>query len=62
MVVKASQAVDVVEARVGEGSIVAEHDHLDTLQAHDAVSLRPAAVVADRHAEDAAECAKHGEA
>ena len=30
--------------------VVAEHDHLDALQAHDAVGLGPAAVVADAHA------------
>ena len=32
------------------GRVVAEHDHLHPLQAHDAVDLRPAAVVADAHA------------
>src|SRR3546814_19443555 len=35
--------------------VVAAQDHLCPLQAHDAIGLRPAAVVADAHAEDAAD-------
>src|SRR5262249_38408709 len=36
--------------RVVGWRVVAEHDELDPLQAHDAVGLRPATVVADAHA------------
>ena len=32
--------------------VVAEQDQLDALQAHDAIGLGPAAVVADQHADD----------
>src|SRR5216684_4650748 len=39
--------VDVLDRRV-----VAERDDLDPLQAHDAVGLGPAPVVADAHADD----------
>ena len=38
---------------IDRGRIVAEQDHLHALQTHDAIRLRPAPVVADRHAEDA---------
>ena len=48
--------------RIDRRRVVAEHDHLDALQAHDAIGLRPAAVVADAHAEDAAHGAPHREA
>ena len=40
--------------RVDRRRVEAEHDHLDALQAHDAIGLGPAPVVADAHAEDAA--------
>ena len=40
--------------RVDRGRVEAEHDHLDALQAHHAVDLGPAPVIADAHAEDAA--------
>src|SRR5712664_2483580 len=49
--------VDVLDRRV-----VAERDDLDPLQPHDAVGLGPAPVVADAHADDAAEGPAHGEA
>ena len=32
------------------GRVVTEHDHLDALEAHDAIALGPASVVADHHA------------
>ena len=48
--------------RINRGRVVAEHDHLDALQAHDAVGLRPAPVIADAHAENAAEHAPHRKA
>src|SRR5207244_11010847 len=40
---------------IERGRVVADQHHLDALQAHDAIGLRPAAVVAHRHAKDAAE-------
>ena len=48
--------------RIHRGRVVAEHDHLDALQPHHPVGLGPAAVVAHRHAEDAAHGAPHREA
>src|SRR5438309_6661706 len=39
---------------IDRGRVVADQHHLDALQTHDAIGLRPAPVVADRHAEDAA--------
>ena len=42
--------------------VVAEHDQLDALQAHDPIGLRPAAVVADQHADDPLERAPDREA
>lgn len=62
MAVELGQAVDIAVAGVIVRGVVAEHDHLDALQAHDAISLGPAAVVADAHAHDAAETAPHLEA
>src|SRR3981081_2760003 len=47
---------------VDRGRVVAEQDHLHALQAHDAIGLRPAPVVADRHADDAAHRPPHVEA
>src|SRR5690606_40306595 len=41
--------------RVVHRRVVAEQDHLHALQAHHAIGLRPAAVVADAHAEASAE-------
>ena len=42
--------------------VVTAEDHLHTLQPHHAVGLRPAAVVADGHADEAAEHPPHAEA
>ncbi len=42
--------------------VVAEHDHLDVLQAHHAVGLGPAPVIADAHAEVAAHRLPHAKA
>src|SRR6202162_2739376 len=55
MVVELGQAVDVGMARVVVGRVVAEHNHFDALKAHHSIGFRPAAVVADAHAHDAAE-------
>src|SRR5688572_16033591 len=38
-----------------EGRVVAQHDHLDALQAHHPIGFGPAPVIADAHAHDAAE-------
>src|SRR5947209_20422417 len=46
--------------RVHRGRVVAEHDHLDALQPHDAVGFGPAPIVADAHAENPAERAPDG--
>ena len=54
---EARQPVDVGVTRVVQRRVVAEHDHFDTLQAHDAIGLRPAAVIADAHAHHPAEAA-----
>ena len=40
---------------IGRGRVVTDQNHLDALQPHHAIGLRPAPVVADRHAENAAE-------
>ena len=47
---------------IDRGRVVADQHHLNTLQAHHAISLRPPPVVADRHAEDTAERAPDVEA
>src|SRR5260221_5452903 len=47
---------------IDRGRVVADQHHLDALQAHDAIGLRPAPVVADRHAEDTAKRAPDLEA
>ena len=62
VVVELREAVDVLVAGVIIGRVVAEHDHLDTLQSHDSVGLGPPPVVAYAHAHDAAECLPHFEA
>src|ERR1700676_2063942 len=62
MVVELAKAVDVAMAGVVEGRVVAEHDHLDALQAHDAIGLGPPPVVADAHAHDPAKAAPDLEA
>ena len=54
--------VVVGRRRVVQGRVVAEQHHLDVLQAHDAVGLGPAPVVADAHAHVAAERLEHREA
>src|SRR6202790_3989443 len=40
---------------IDRGRVVADQHHLDALQAHDAIGLRPPPVVADRHAKDTTE-------
>src|SRR5258705_9597739 len=40
---------------IDRGGVVTDQHHLYPLQAHDAIGFRPAPVVADRHAKDAAE-------
>ena len=62
LVVEPRMLVVVGRRRVVQRRVVAEHHHLDALQAHDAVGLRPAPVVADAHAHDAAEGAADREA
>ena len=47
---------------IDRGRVVADQHHLNALQAHDAIGLRPAAVVAYRHAEDTAKRAPDIEA
>src|SRR5579862_1179300 len=39
--------------RIDRRRVAAEHDHFHALQAHHPIGLRPAPIVADRHAEDA---------
>src|SRR3984885_3003057 len=41
--------------------VVAEHDHFDALQSHDAIGLGPAPVIADAHAHNAAKRAPNRE-
>ena len=48
--------------RIVHRRVVADHHHLDALQAHDPIGLAPAAVIADRHPHHAAECVDHTEA
>ena len=60
--VEHAQVFGLVGERVLGRGVVAEEDHLDALQPHDAVGLGPAAVVADAHAEDAAQGAPHRKA
>ncbi len=54
--------VVVGRGRVVQRRVVAQHHHLDVLQTHHAISLGPAAVVADAHAHVAAERLEHREA
>ena len=56
------EVVVLGRGRIVHRRVVAQHDHLDALQPHHAIGLGPAAVVADRHADDAAERAEHREA
>src|SRR5215472_15369096 len=62
LVVEEPEGVVLGRGRVVHGRVVAEENHLDVLQAHHAVRLRPPPVVADAHAEEAAEGAPHAEA
>src|ERR1043165_1584728 len=48
--------------RIDRRRVVAEHDHLDALQAHHTIGLGPAPVVADTHAHDPAHGAPYREA
>src|SRR5580698_6318691 len=61
MVVKELQGVQLVRVAQSDGGVVPEQNHFDPLQAHYAIGLRPAPVVADAHAKDAAEGAPYGE-
>ena len=47
---------------VVDGRVVTDQHQLDTLQAHHAVGLGPATVVANGHADDAAKCTRDAEA
>ncbi len=60
LVVEVRQRVVLGCRRVVQRRIVAEQDHLHALQAHHAIGFRPAPVIADAHAHDAAERARHG--
>src|SRR5205823_2380442 len=40
---------------IDRGGVVTDQHHLNTLQAHHAVGLRPAPIIADRHAKNATE-------
>src|ERR1700733_2212518 len=62
MVVKRFQGIELIRIPESDGRVVPEQYHLDPLQAHDPVGLRPAPVVADAHAEDPAERPPHREA
>src|SRR5204862_5983683 len=62
MVVEQLERIEVEAVAEANRRVIAEHDHLDALQAHDAIGLGPAPVVADAHAHDPAEGAEHAEA
>src|SRR3990172_6303156 len=62
MVTKRGEDVLARIGRVVKRGIVADEDHLDSLEAENAVGLGPAAVVADRHPHDPVESAPHGKA
>src|SRR4029453_9432362 len=61
MVVEQLERIEVETVSEADRRVVAEHDHLDALQAHDAIGLGPPSVVADAHAHDPAEGAEHAE-
>src|SRR5215470_15515409 len=52
----------VVFAKRAGGDLAGRRDDLDALQTHHAERLRPAAIVADAHADDGVEGAPHSEA
>ena len=56
MIVESLQRVLRGIGRIVERGVVADQHQLCAVQPHDPISLRPAAVVADGHAHDAAEC------
>ena len=60
MIVEHLQMHGFVVGGVTPGGVVTEEHHLHALQAHDPVSLRPAAVVAYAHAHDTSKYAPHG--
>ncbi len=62
MIVEVLQVVVLGGARVVHGRVVAERHQLDGLEPEHAEGLRPAAVVADAHADPAAEGVEGGEA
>jgi hypothetical protein len=57
VIVEGLQRVELIGIAEADGRIVAQQDHLHPLQPHDAIGLGPAPVVADAHAQDAAEAA-----
>ncbi len=61
MIVEVGHAIQVWRGREIAWRVVAEHNQLDALHAHDAVGLRPAAVIADTHADDTIVGLEHGE-
>ena len=61
MIVEGLQRVQLVRVAQSHGGVVPEQNHFDTLQGHDSIGLGPPPVVADAHAEDAAEGAPYGE-
>src|SRR5262245_43296412 len=62
MIVEGAEQIVLGRGRVVHGRVVAKADQLYTLKAHDPVRLRPAPVIADAHADQAAERAPHREA
>src|SRR5439155_14488791 len=61
-VVKGAVRILVWPVRQLRWRIEAEHDEVGALERHDAISLRPAAVVANRHSDCAPECFPDGKA
>ena len=62
LVVEPRMLVVVGRRRVVQRRVVPQHHHLDVLQAHHAIGLGPAPVVADAHAHVAAERLEHRKA
>ena len=62
VVVEGAEEIVLGRGRIVHGGVVAEADQLHPLQAHHAIGLGPAPVIADAHADDAVEGAPHREA
>src|SRR3972149_5171777 len=62
MVVKRGEDVLARIGSVVDRGVVADEDHLDSLEPENAIGLGPTAVVADRHPHDPAESTPHGKA